>query len=334
MRVTSKNRPGHYWGVDEGIEGYLMTEPEMFTVVSPGLWGAGSVSFQSTTRPGRYLRHRDGRVWVEEGDTTSALFQRECSWFARQDHFFTGFMAFESVHMPGFFIRHNSRRLELTEIASNKDRNDASFAMSALGEAVVETEERWRGLLGETVEVESKAVPGHYWAAGAGGSAARLELQSTVFKMVPGLWGEDTVSFQSASRPELYLRSRAGKVWVEAVNTAEEAARQECSFNPRDSRFFAGYTAFEAAGQADQWIRQSDREMRLSGVSGYRDTNDASFLLSGAAVRATSPAPTPRRRPPTTRRTTTATTTTTTTTAARVFEARRPSKWVPRQSRR
>ena len=37
VRVASKNRPGYYWAIDEGIEGYLMTEAEMFRLVSPGL---------------------------------------------------------------------------------------------------------------------------------------------------------------------------------------------------------------------------------------------------------------------------------------------------------
>ena len=58
MRVVSKNRPGFYWSVDEGIEGYLMQEAEMFKVLSPGLWGQGTVSFESVTRPGNYIVHR------------------------------------------------------------------------------------------------------------------------------------------------------------------------------------------------------------------------------------------------------------------------------------
>lgn len=45
-------------------------------------------------------------------------------------------------------------------------------------------EENWRQLLDRTVEVESKAVPGRYWAWGEGGekSQARLEIDSHVFK--------------------------------------------------------------------------------------------------------------------------------------------------------
>ena len=30
VRVSSKNRPGYHWAIDEGVEGYLMTQPELF----------------------------------------------------------------------------------------------------------------------------------------------------------------------------------------------------------------------------------------------------------------------------------------------------------------
>ena len=325
VRITSKNRPGYYWAIDEGIEGYLMTEPEMFRVINPGLWGAGSISFESITRPGRYIRHRDGKIWVEEGDTNAESFKRECSWFARNDHFFTGYVSFESVHQPGFFIRHHSRRLEMTEIFSNQDRNDASFIMSDINsglEVTAGSAENWRLYLGKTVEVESKAVPGHYWAVQDSGKA-RLELESHVFSMVAGLWGEDTVSFLSTTSPGFYLRARGDNMWVEQVDTREEAATRECSFNAWDDRFFAGYTSFEAAGSSDKWVRQKNRELRLDMVDGYEDSNDASFMLSEAEVRATPPpatTTTTTRRPTTTARRRPSTT-------RRTYEARRPSKY-------
>ena len=321
VRITSKNRPGYYWAIDEGIEGYLMTEAEMFKVLSPGLWGEGSISFESVTRPGRYIRHRDGKIWVEEGNLHDDAFKKECSWFARQDHFFTGFVSFESVYQPGYFIRHHSRRLEMTEIFSNQDRNDASFIMSDInsGLEVSGQTENWRQFLGKTLEVESKAVPGHYWNYGDSGQA-RLEVESHVFRMVDGLWGQNTVSFESTTSPGFYLRARGDRMWVEQVDTREEAANRECSFNVWDDRFFAGYTSFESASNQDQWIRQKDRDMMLSMVNGYEDSNDASFLLSEASVRTT----TTTQRPTTRRRTTRPTRPPTT---PRQEEARAPSKY-------
>ena len=307
-----------------------MEQPELFTLVSPGLWGAGSVSFQSVTKPGRYLRHRDGKIWIEEGDVSNSDFQKECSWFARMDHFFAGFISFESVTQPGLFIRHRSRRLELSEIVTNNDRNDGSFIMSDMSSgmemSVGVTEAQWKRYLGKTVEVESKAVPSHFWNSASSNQQARLELSSHVFRMVPGLWGESTVSFESSTSPGLYLRSRGEKMWVEEVDQKQEEAKKESSFNVWDDRFFAGYTSFESAHRAEEWIRQKDRELVVEKIAGYRDTNDASFMLSEATPPPTTTTPAPT--PPPTRRTRPPRTSTERTTTARVFEARRPSKVV------
>ncbi len=98
VRVVSKNRPGYYWSIDEGIEGYLMQEAELFKVVSPGLYGEGSVSFESVSRPGHYLVNREGMIFVEQGDVYSEEFRRDCSWFVRKDMFFTGFVNLKSVN--------------------------------------------------------------------------------------------------------------------------------------------------------------------------------------------------------------------------------------------
>ena len=66
VRITSKNRPGYFWAVDEGIEGYLMRESELFRVVSPGLNGkAGSISFESVLRPGYYIVNKNGLIDVD-----------------------------------------------------------------------------------------------------------------------------------------------------------------------------------------------------------------------------------------------------------------------------
>jgi hypothetical protein len=37
-------------------------------VLRPGLADVGWVSLEAYCEPGRYLRHRDGRLWVEPGD--------------------------------------------------------------------------------------------------------------------------------------------------------------------------------------------------------------------------------------------------------------------------
>ena len=66
VRINSKNRPGYFWAVDEGIEGYLMRDAEMFRVKNPGLNGKpGSISFESVIRPGYYVVNKNGYIDVD-----------------------------------------------------------------------------------------------------------------------------------------------------------------------------------------------------------------------------------------------------------------------------
>ena len=260
-------------------------------MISPGLFGEGTISFESISNPGRYLRNRDGKIYIEEGDEGDEQFKIDCSWFSRMDHFFKSFISFESVLKPGWFIRHNNRRLELSFISSNTDKNDASFIMANLSDGEMErVEEVWRQFLGKTILVESKAVPQHFWAWNDGNQRdgeGRLELEGHVFRMVSGLWGDETVSFESSSIPGYYMRTRGTSLWVERGDMNNLEFRKECSFNARDGRFFAGYTSFESAGQPDHWIRQSNRQLKLETVQSYQDNNDASFFLSEAEPRTT-----------------------------------------------
>ncbi len=89
----------------------------------------------------------------------SDSFRREASWFARQDIFFQGYTSFESVHRSGFYIRHKNRRLQLTRLSSQSDRNDASFMMTDAysGGGVTVVEEEWRRFLGTKLQARTES---------------------------------------------------------------------------------------------------------------------------------------------------------------------------------
>ena len=66
VQITSKNRPGYFWAIDEGTEGYLIRDAELFRVISPGLSGLqGSISFESVLRPGYYVVNKNGQIDVD-----------------------------------------------------------------------------------------------------------------------------------------------------------------------------------------------------------------------------------------------------------------------------
>ena len=121
----------------------------------------------------------------------------------------------------------------MNNLPESLSRNDASFMMSDAysgGEAnvVVTAEAQWRRFLGRNVQVESKARPAEFWAASgdassAGGFDSVLQRNGDVFRMVEGLAGGNTVSFESASRPGYYVCNRGGVIRIERIdfNTAE-----------------------------------------------------------------------------------------------------------------
>ena len=304
MRVASKNRPGYFWAVDEGVEGYLMREAELFRVTRPSLWGTdGSVSFESVTRPGNYVAHRDGEIFVLSQASyggSDEEFRRECSWFIREDEFFNGFTSFESIVTPGRYIRHKNRKLKSTTIRSSKDRSDASFMMTDInsGESG-RVEEAWKGYLGKTVTIESKAEPSYFWS-NEKGPTTRLSTKGDVYRMVQGLAGPGFVSFESTTSPGHFLRKKHGAITMES-RQYNELYNRDCSFMPQEDVFFDGYVSFEASDRQSEWIRSQRNkglELGVTQIGTFRDNNEASFLLNEAdeVQRTTTkrPATTPR----------------------------------------
>ena len=88
VRVQSKNRPGHFWAVDEGVEGYLMRQEELFRIIRPGLSASHSdgVSFESVMRPGYYICHRDGDIFVMDAQSHGAPLEQFNAEESERDH--------------------------------------------------------------------------------------------------------------------------------------------------------------------------------------------------------------------------------------------------------
>uniref|UniRef100_A0A0K2UXP0 Thrombospondin-like N-terminal domain-containing protein n=1 Tax=Lepeophtheirus salmonis TaxID=72036 RepID=A0A0K2UXP0_LEPSM len=305
VRVLSKNRPSYYWSIDEGIEGYLMRTPTIYRVVSPGLHGDNSVSFEVENRPGHYLIHRDGQLFVEEF-RNNPTFKREGSWIIRQNQFFNGFTSFESAIRPGYFIRHRNRRLQLSEILSDRDKEDAAFQMvDPYGGGIVERYDRWKSMIGRTLRVESRAMPSNYWWVSRPRSdypneplPSALRREWHVFRMVNGLGGEGTVSFESTLQPGYFLRNRGGILTAERGQSRDGDYRRECSFRVTENKFFDGYVSFHDMRNENLWIRQKNGALQLTELSNDSDKSDASFLMSEVEFVRPPPLPNNERPPP------------------------------------
>lgn len=92
----------------------------------PGLANSNAVSFQSTLYPDRYLRHRNGEVWLDTTDNSSG-FKADATWYKRPGLANSSQVSFESYNYPGQYLRHRDWLLYKESIVTAIDRSDATF---------------------------------------------------------------------------------------------------------------------------------------------------------------------------------------------------------------
>jgi GH43 family beta-xylosidase len=108
-RLASHNFPDRF--IRHGTDSRARIEPgtddlarSQFRIV-PGLAGSGTVSLESTSHPGYFLRHKNYEVVLERNDG-SALFRADASFHRRTGLAGSG-VSFEASNFPSRIIRHN-----------------------------------------------------------------------------------------------------------------------------------------------------------------------------------------------------------------------------------
>ncbi|MGG6314291.1 AbfB domain-containing protein [Paenibacillus macerans] len=107
------------------IDGGQYNAESQWRIVS-GLADPSAVSIESASMPGYYLRHRDGKVWLEASDN-SALFNNDATWHLRAGLAGPWAASFESYNIGGAYLRHRDGLLEISPASTTLDRQDASF---------------------------------------------------------------------------------------------------------------------------------------------------------------------------------------------------------------
>ncbi|WFB57136.1 AbfB domain-containing protein [Paenibacillus sp. BR1-192] len=92
----------------------------------PGLADPSAVSIESVSFPGQYLRHRDGKIWLESNNESS-LFKQDATWKLRTGFSSPWAASFESYNISGTYIRHRDGMLEISPITTELDQKDATF---------------------------------------------------------------------------------------------------------------------------------------------------------------------------------------------------------------
>ncbi|WP_244905532.1 AbfB domain-containing protein [Paenibacillus physcomitrellae] len=91
-----------------------------------GLADASAISIESASKPGYFLRHKDGKVWLEANDNTTQ-FKNDATWHLRTGLANAWAASFESYNISGAYLRHRDGLLEISSISTDLDRQDATF---------------------------------------------------------------------------------------------------------------------------------------------------------------------------------------------------------------
>jgi len=270
VEIQSKNFPDHYFGLGDKFEFRIDKTAYPLRIVSPGLTGErGTVSFQSMTDRSKYIRHFNFVLYLEDKNSgrDAAIFAKDATFRIRKAEFFKGFVSFESVNFPGRFVRHQGNTLKLhPDDGSDLMHNDASFK-------IVE----------RPVQIQSKNFPDHYFGSEKNFEFRISKVAYPVRIVSPGLTGEKgTVSFQSASEPNKYIRHFGFVLYLEDKNSARnpEAFPKDATFKIRTNKFFKRFVSFESVNFPGRFIRHEDSTLKLHPDDGSELMhNDASFKV-------------------------------------------------------
>ena len=110
LQTNGANGANSFVGFDERKTAIMSDSPTAFVLVRPGLTkAAGSVSMMSFEKPGWYIRHYNGRLYLEPkvNPRSPESFDDDATFMEHPDTFYDGYVAFESANNPGHYMVHN-----------------------------------------------------------------------------------------------------------------------------------------------------------------------------------------------------------------------------------
>ncbi|WNG41445.1 family 43 glycosylhydrolase [Archangium violaceum] len=103
-------------------------------------------------------------------------------------------------------------------------------------------------------------------------------LGDSQFRLVPGLAGSGTVSFESANFPGYYLRHKNFELWVEKSD-GSTSFKNDASFHQRAGLADSSGLSFESYNYPGRYIRHYDYLLYVQTLSTTTDRSDATFHL-------------------------------------------------------
>jgi len=100
-------------GLKNGDQMYLTNENvRSFRVVEGHCNVAGAISLESHSPRGYFLRHQNSYIYLHVFENSES-YKFDACFYQRDNKYFPGFVAYESVNYPSFYIRHQDSRLRI-----------------------------------------------------------------------------------------------------------------------------------------------------------------------------------------------------------------------------
>lgn len=101
-------------------------------------------------------------------------------------------------------------------------------------------------------------------------------IEDSQFRVVAGLAGSGTVSFESVNFPGYYLRHRNNEIWLDASDGTAQF-KSDATWYRRAGLANGGWSSYESYNIPGQYIRHSNYLLILGAVSGSTQQADATF---------------------------------------------------------
>ena len=97
-------------GYDDSKSAVMSDRQTVFQLIRPGLTNEpNTISMMSFDKPGWYLRNYNGRLYLEPkvNPRDPKYFDSNATFVEHKNTFYDGFLGFESVSSPGYYMAHN-----------------------------------------------------------------------------------------------------------------------------------------------------------------------------------------------------------------------------------
>ncbi|KAJ3423537.1 alpha-l-arabinofuranosidase b [Anaeramoeba flamelloides] len=243
-----------------------------------------TVSFESKNFPGYYLIHSNFRMRIEKlsNEKEPEFFKKDCSFKIVSGLADESFKSFESINYPGYYIRHKNFHLYLEQNTEELFKKDCTFKITQ-GNSQNSNQQNET----EYISLQSFNYPRHFirhrnYMGEITEISSELDKKDSSFKIVEGLFGENTVSFESKNFPGYYLIHSNFRMRIEKLSNEKEPEffKKDCSFKIVSGLADESFKSFESINYPGYYIRHKNFHLYLEQNTEELFKKDCTFKIT------------------------------------------------------